>query len=114
MRADSGQQRVLSPLVIDTLMAQYRDHPGWSCQLHYDNLGAALADDLPSYTTVRRYLKSKGLFKHSRPRGKRTAGQLAAEERLQTREVRSFEVDCVGGLWHLDFHHGSRRVLTLR
>jgi len=112
VRADSGQQRVLSALLIDTLMAQYRDHPGWSCQLHYDNLGAALADELPSYTTVRRYFKSKGLFKHSRARGNRTAGQLAAEERLQTREVRSFEVDCVGGLWHLDFHHGSRRVLT--
>jgi len=112
VRADSGQQRVLSPLAIDTLMAQYRDHPGWSCQLHYDNLGAALVDALPSYTTVRRYLKSKGLFKHSRPRGNRSAGQLAAEERLHTREVRSFEVDYVGGLWHLDFHHGSRPVLT--
>ena len=103
VRADSGQQRALSPLVIDTLTAQYRDHPGWSCQLHYDNLGAALADDLPSYTTVRRYLKAKGLIKQSRPRGKRTAGQIAAEEHLQTREVRSFEVDCVGALWHLRF-----------
>ena len=61
---------------------------------------------------MRRYLKSRGLFKQSRPRGRRTAAELAAEERLQTREVRSFEVDCVGGLWHLDFHHGSRRVLT--
>jgi putative transposase len=28
------------------------------------------------------------------------------------REVRSFEVEYVGGLWHLDFHHGSRQVLT--
>jgi putative transposase len=114
VRADSGQQRVLSAIVIETLTAQYRDHPGWSCQLHYDNLGAALADDqpLPSYTTIRRYLKAKGFIKQSRPRGKMTAGQLAAEERLQTREVRSFEVDHVGGLWHLDFHRCSRKVLT--
>ena len=114
VRADSGQQRVLSPMLIDTLTAQYRDHPGWSCQLHYDNLGAALGADqlLPSYTTLRRYLKAKGLIKQSRPRGKMSAGELAAEEHLQTREVRSFEVDCVGALWHLDFHHGSRQVLT--
>jgi hypothetical protein len=26
--------------------------------------------------------------------------------------VRSYEVEHVGALWHLDFHHGSRRVLT--
>ncbi len=41
-----------------------------------------------------------------------TAGQLAAEAHLQSREVRSFEVDHVGGLWHLDYHQGSRKVLT--
>jgi hypothetical protein len=28
------------------------------------------------------------------------------------REVRSFEADYVGALWHLDFHHGSLKVLT--
>ncbi|MGH7671768.1 MAG: DDE-type integrase/transposase/recombinase, partial [Gemmatimonadales bacterium] len=27
-------------------------------------------------------------------------------------EVRSFEAEYVHGLWHLDFHHGSRRVLS--
>jgi putative transposase len=26
--------------------------------------------------------------------------------------VRSFEADYVHGLWHLDFHHGSRKVIT--
>ena len=114
VRADSGQQRVLLPALIETLTAQYRDHPGWSCQLHYDNLGAALADDiaLPSYTTVRRYLKAQGLFKKSVTRHRLTPGQIAAEVHLHSREVRSFEVDHVGALWHLDFHHGSRKVLT--
>ena len=114
VRADSGQQRVLCAVVIETLTAQYRDHPGWSCQLHYDNLGAALAAEqpLPSYTTVRRYLKAQGFIKQSRPRGKMTRGQLTAEVHRQSREVRSFEVDHVGGLWHLDYHHGSRKVLT--
>src|SRR5690606_37412112 len=28
------------------------------------------------------------------------------------REMRSFEVEHVHGLWHLDFHDGSRKVLT--
>jgi putative transposase len=114
VRADSGQQRVLAPALIETLSAQYREHPGWSCQLHYDNLGAALAEDvpLPSYTTVRRYLKAQGLFKQSVARHRLSAGQVAAEVHRQSREVRSFEVDHVGGLWHLDFHHGSRKVLT--
>jgi hypothetical protein len=37
---------------------------------------------------------------------------LAASERLQQREVRSFELDHVNALWHLDFHYGSRKVLT--
>ncbi len=26
--------------------------------------------------------------------------------------MRSYEVDYVAGLWHLDFHHGSHKVLT--
>ena len=114
VRSDLGQQRVLAPVVIDALTAQYRNHPGWSCQRHYDNLGAVLADDvpLPSYTTVRRYLKAQGLFRKAVPRGKLRPGQVDAEAHRQSRETRSFEVDHVGGLLHLDFHHGSRKVLT--
>jgi hypothetical protein len=37
---------------------------------------------------------------------------VSAEKRRQTREIRSFEADYVGSLWHLDFHHGSLKVLT--
>jgi len=40
-----------------------------------------------------------------------TPGQKKAEERLEKREVRSFEVAYVHLLWHLDFHVGHRRVL---
>ena len=114
VRSDLGQQRVLAAAVIAVLTAQYREHPGWSCQLHYDNLGAALAAavPLPSYTTIRRYLKAQGLFRKAGPRGKLRPGQVAAEVHRQSRETRSFEVAHVGGLLHLDFHHGSRTVLT--
>jgi hypothetical protein len=30
VRADAGQQRGLSPVVIEALRVQYREHPGWS------------------------------------------------------------------------------------
>lgn len=58
-----------------------------------------------------RYLKAQGMFRQARHKPA-TAGALAARDRLQRLEVRSFEVDHVNALWHLDFHHGSRKVLT--
>ena len=60
---------------------------------------------------VRRYLKAQGMFRQARPK-RVTAGALAARDRLERLEVRSFEVDHVNALWHLDFHHGARKVLT--
>ena len=86
-------------------------------QLHYDNLAALVAEadealgPVPGYGTVRRYMKARGLHRKRRPKRK-TPGAQQAEERLQSREIRSYEVDHVHGLWHLDYHHGSRKVLT--
>lgn len=114
IRRDVGQSRVMTDAVIEALLALYRDHPGWSCQLHYDNLAAALGERLalPSYTTVRRYLQAQGLVRQSVPRGRVRPGQVAAQVHRQSRETRSYEVEFVGALWHLDFHHSSRPVLT--
>jgi len=114
LRGDAGRQRGLSATLIEMLAAQYRAHPSWSAQLHYDNLRAGLPAEqrMPSYSTLRRHLKAQGLFKQGPARKRSTPGMLAAAERLQSREVRSFELDHVNGLWHLDFHHGSRKVLT--
>lgn len=77
-------------------------------------LARCVAEDiaLPSYTTIRRYLKAQGLLRKSVPRGRLRPGQVAAEVHRESREVRSYEVDHVGALWHLDYHHGSRKVLT--
>jgi len=114
LRDDIGRFPSLSPAVIAMLEAQYREHPGWSVQLHYDNLRAALASGespLASYPTVRRYLKARGLFRQARPQ-RASDGALLARDRLERLEVRSFEVDHVSALWHLDFHHGARKVLT--
>jgi transposase InsO family protein len=111
----------LSQTVIDTLTQQYREHPGWTAQLHFDNLQASLhsssggaaatSSSVSSYQTVRRYLLAQGMFRQPQPK-RATAGALAARDRLERLEVRSFEVDHVNALWHLDFHHGSRKVLT--
>ena len=113
-RGDIGRFHSVTPQVIEVLSSQYREHPGWTMQLHLDNLRAALAGSdahLPSYPTLRRYLQAQGMFRQARPK-RATAGALAARDRLERLEVRSFEVDHVNALWHLDFHHGSRKVLT--
>ncbi len=113
-RGDQGCFHSLSAVAIVALTRQYREHPGWTAQLHLDNLRVACgAGDSPlaSYATVRRYLLAQGMHRQASPR-RATAGGIAARDRLEQREVRSFEVEHVGALWHLDFHHASRRVLT--
>jgi len=114
LRGNIGRFPSLTPALIDCLTTQYREHPGWTMQLHFDNLRVALAGSdspLPSYPTLRRYLKAQGMFRQTRPK-RTTEGALLARDRLDRLEVRSFEVEHVSALWHLDFHHGSRKVLN--
>jgi len=68
-----------------------------TAQLHHDNLRVTLrAAGLkwPSYPSVRRYLKAEGLLRR-RPPKRSTDGAVAARERLEQREVRSYEVEHV-------------------
>lgn len=114
LRSNINRFPSLEPVVIATLTQQYREHPGWTVQLHFDNLHAQLKGSstaIASYPTIRRFMKAQGMFRQARPK-RATEGALAARDRLEQLEVRSFEVDHVCALWHLDFHHGSRRVLT--
>lgn len=114
LRDDVSRFPSLLPEVIEALTLQYREHPGWTVQLHFDNLCAArkMSDTaMVSYPTIRRYMKAQGMFRQAQPK-RATAGALAARDRLERLEVRSFEVDHVCALWHLDFHHGSRKILT--
>ncbi|MBN6742430.1 IS481 family transposase, partial [Acidithiobacillus sp. MC6.1] len=56
VRGNSGRFPSVAPLVVQTLTTQYREHPGWTAQLHYDNLQAALQGQdvaVPSYPTIR-------------------------------------------------------------
>lgn len=116
VRADAGQTRVMSPVLLAELERQVRSHPGWSHQLHIDNLSALVSErpslgPMPSATTVRRRMHARGWIPR-RPRGpKGSPGRQRAQERLERREVRSYEAEHVHALWHLDFHEGRRRVV---
>jgi transposase InsO family protein len=108
LRKDAGQQPSLSDGLRDALRAQHAAHPGWSATLHADNLIVWAAEHpelgtVPSTSTVRRYLRAQGLVRERTQRGRRVVASA--------REVRSYEAQYVHGLWHADFHHGSRRVL---
>ncbi len=117
VRKDRGRPRDVPAAIQDALLAQYGAHPSWSVQLHHDNLAALVQADpslgsLPSYATLRRLMKSQGLVRRRRRVGRAlTDGEQRAAERLEQREVRSYEASHVNGLWHLDFHLGSLPVL---
>lgn len=114
VRKDCGQIS-LDPALAEQLLAQYEQHSDWSYRLHYDNLAAAVKADakldrLPSYSTIRRFMQAHGMVRRPTPKGR--TGEQRAAERRQQREIRSYEAEYVGSLWHLDFHHGSLKVLS--
>jgi transposase InsO family protein len=109
--AHAGTHPSISVHLADAIARLYREHPRWTFQLHYDNLEALAREDarlvpLPCYASVRRYMRQRGFLRvrKRRPRPDREA--------FTPRETRSYEVAHVHGLWHLDFHEGSRAVLT--
>ena len=114
-RADKGRTRVLPVALTVLIRAQHTEHPGWTAQLHHDNLAVLVAADpalgaMPSYSTLRRFLRANGLDRRRIP-ARGSAGAARARDRHERLETRSFEASHAHGLWHLDFHHGSRRVL---
>lgn len=117
VRSDAGRRRSISAAFERATRAQYLSDPDWTRQLHYDNLRVAVESapslgPLPSYASFVRYMNSIGLFRKKRP-GTDRPGVERARQRLEEREVRSFEADHVGALWHLDFHTSKRiSVLT--
>ena len=116
IRSDHGRHPSLKVRLIQMLSDQHRQHPNWSYQLHADNLAVLVeqepqAGPMPSYTSILRYMKSHGLFKRKRRGPAHSPGAQVAEHRYEAREIRSYECEYVNGLWHLDFHHGSLRVL---
>lgn len=118
VRRDSGQQQVIGTPLGETLQRQHAAHPSWSYQLHLDNLAVLVAQQpslgpLPSYASLRRYMVAHGWRRRRRVPANRREGERLAEQHREARETRSFEAEYVGGLWHLDFHHGSLKILTV-
>ena len=115
VRRDTGRFPSVCQEAQEALRAQHAAHPGWTAQLHHGNLRATPAATdpgapCPSYASVRRYLKAQGLTRRRSRRHGRDA--LDGSGRLVEREIRSYEVEYVLQLLHLDFHHGSRKVLS--
>ena len=116
VRKDCGKVSLTAPL-IRQLAQQYDAHPHWTYQLHFDNLAAAVKTDpslgpLQSYCTVRRYMQGHGMLRKPRAHVKGRPGEILAAQRREQREIRSYEAEYVGSLWHSDFHHGRLKVLT--
>ena len=110
IRKDAGMRRAVSSAVVVAIVAQHKEHPTWSYKLHADNLVALVAlgelvGRVPSYTTVRRLMKERGLFRQKR-RQRRGPEEVSDHSRqiFEARETRSFESEYVLALWHLDFH----------
>jgi transposase InsO family protein len=107
----AGTHPGMAATIAVALEAQYAAHPKWTYRLHHDNL-RALARQRPelgrppSYTTTARFMKDRGWLRHKRKRLRE--GDAVREPR----ETRSFEVSHVHALWHLDYHDGSRKILT--
>ena len=117
VRKDAGQRRAMSSAVVAILVVQHREHPCWSYQLHADNLVVVIVLDpalgrAPSYSTVLRFMKERGLFRQKK---RRRGGERASDARgraiFDSQETRSYESAYVHGLWHLDFHIASRKIL---
>jgi transposase InsO family protein len=110
IRKDAGTRRAVSAAIVVAVVTQHKEHPTWSYKLHADNLVARvelgeLVGRAPSYTTVRRLMKERGLFRQKR-RQRRGNEELNDHSRkiFEARETRSYESEYVHGLWHLDFH----------
>jgi len=110
VHARAGTHPSIGLNLIKAIRALHAAHPRWTCQLHHDNLVSAAKTDptigpVPSRITLSRYRHSQGLVRSKAKKMTESGAPFAA------REVRSFEVSHVGGLFHLDFHVGSRRVI---
>ena len=107
----TGTHPSVTPELGEAIEDQYREHPGWSYQLHYDNLLVVAKTlpaitTMPAYATVRRFMKHHGFYRRKRRRGK------GGDDDPMPRETRSYEVAHVNALWHYDFHEGRRTVVT--
>ena len=111
-RGDAGRFALIKGDIAEDIRRLRKEHPAWTMQLIRDELMAVILARskqarVPSYNTVRRFMRSEGLDRRQRI----SRGRAKIDESVVPREVRRFEVDRLHALWHLDFHQGSRNVL---
>jgi putative transposase len=101
VRKDKETERVLVEVQKAWVLKMRELQRDWSVALIYDNF-ILVAENLPapSYSTILRFMRKKGLVQKVR-RGLHKS----------RRDVRSFEAEFVGELFHMDFHKGSRMVI---
>lgn len=114
-RSDAGQHPSLSDAFRRELELQYRAHRRWSYKLHVDNMRVRVKNDgslapMPSYSSIRRYMVLNALHR-VKERGRENPVENATSSK-EGREVRSYEAAYTHAIWHLDFHHGKRKVIT--
>jgi transposase InsO family protein len=107
VRKDCGKVS-LKPDLLECLANQYHDY------LKALVKAKKVLGPLKSYSTVRRYMVAQGMVRKPRLKPKKHPGELRAALRREQREIRSYEAEYVGALWHFDFHHGSLQVVTPR
>jgi len=115
-RGDRGQRSIDQQRIGAVLERQYREHPSWSRRLHFDNLAAMVRQNpdigsMPSYPSLCRWMRENGLWRIRKKRGEKKS-QVEFRDKFSTKETRGFEAPYPGSLWHLDYHHARRKVLT--
>lgn len=114
-RSDFNTHKAITDWMKIKLGEEVQKHPGWSKQLHADNLKIIIERDnmgqAPSYSTVKKYLSKVGYLKISSRSSKRDGFKKSFNQK-QKFEQRSYEHPYVGSLFHLDFHHCSREIIT--
>lgn len=118
IRKDRGHHRPhFVGLVWEKLVVQYSEHPGWTYQLHADNVRALCNADpnlgpTPSYSTVRRHLQGQGMLRRPARRDDHRPQAFDARNRRSEQESRGWEMSHVHALWHLDFKDSPLPILT--
>ncbi len=118
VRKDRGAWRAMPEAVGQRIQVFHASHPEWSAQILYDNVAAAYRREahavatspvliMPSYPTVRRYMRRLGLVRHHRRDASGTEQAIRSERRFSRFEVDRYECTHAGALVHWDFHTGS-------
>jgi len=116
IRRDYKTHLVIPEALQKVIKEQWALHKDWTLQLLFDNVAVVAKQQtgtgpMPSYPTFVRFMRAQG-WRRQRRRPSRAA-EVEALAQHATREIRSFEVEYPHALWHLDFHKGSLRVVTL-